>query len=207
VADAPVAGAKSLPPQIRLDEGDVLEAMEVVPAGGSGPGEDEVLAEVDADEAGATQPLAESGEPEPSAPERRVSGFDGVGTRRESRERALALLYEAEQKDLARFADLLDTLPVAPEPFAAVLVIGVSDHMTEIDDLIGRYSVGWTVVRMPAIDRNLLRMATFELGWTDVPVGACISEAVELAKRYSTDDSHTFVNGLLSRLANELREA
>ncbi len=135
----------------------------------------------------------------------RVSGFDGVGTRRESRERALALLYEAEQKGLSPMAEVIDLLPVTPEPFAAELVVGVSDHLAELDELIGRYSVGWTVARMPAIDRTLLRLATYELGYTDVPVGACISEAVELAKRYSTDDSHTFINGLLSRLATELR--
>ena len=101
---------------------------------------------------------------------------------------------------------MLASLPVPPEPYAAVLVQGVSDHCGEIDELIGRWSVGWTVVRMPAIDRALLRLATYELGHTDVPVGACISEAVELAKRYSTDESHTFVNGLLSRLAGELRQ-
>jgi N utilization substance protein B len=81
----------------------------------------------------------------------------------------------------------------------------VSDHLAELDAVIGRFSVGWTVARMPAIDRTLLRIGAYELAHTDVPVGAAISEAVELAKRYSTDDSHTFVNGLLSRLASELR--
>jgi N utilization substance protein B len=135
----------------------------------------------------------------------RVSGFDGVGTRREARERALALLYEAEQKGLSPLAQVIDLLPVAPEPYAGELVVGVSDHLEELDELLGRFSVGWTVVRMPAIDRTLLRLAAYELAHTDVPVGACISEAVELAKRYSTDDSHTFINGLLSRLATELR--
>lgn len=140
-----------------------------------------------------------------SVTEVRTSGFDGVGTRREARERALALLYEAEQKDLVPPAAVLATLPVAPEPYAAELVAGVSDHQAAIDELLGRYSVGWTVARMPAIDRTVLRIGAWELGHTDVPVGAVISEAVELAKRYSTDDSHTFVNGLLSRLADELR--
>ena len=135
----------------------------------------------------------------------RVSGFDGIGTRRESRERALALLYEAEQKGLSPLSGVVDTLPLAPEPFAGELVVGVSDHVAELDELIGRFSVGWTVARMPAIDRTLLRIGAYELGHTDVPTGACISEAVELAKRYSTDDSHKFVNGLLSRLAAELR--
>ena len=145
---------------------------------------------------------------EPAAPEpapSRTSGFDGIGTRRESRERALALLYEAESKGLRPMADLIDDLPVVPEPYAAEVVVGVSDHLEELDGLLGRFAVGWTVARMPAIDRNILRIATWELGHTEVPVGACISEAVELAKRYSTDDSHKFVNGLLSRLAAELR--
>ena len=182
-----------VPAELRLAEGDVVESVEVVPSDAVGPDEDMVLAEVDADEADL-----------PEAP-RRSSGFDGIGTRREARERALALLYEAEQKGLSPLADVIDSLPLAPEAFAADLVVGVSDHVDELDELIGRYSVGWTVVRMPAIDRALLRMCTYELAHTDVPVGACISEAVELAKRYSTDDSHAFVNGLLSRLAAELR--
>jgi N utilization substance protein B len=168
-----------LPPGLELGDDDVIEAVEEV--------DDAVL-----------EPAA--------APSVTTSGFDGVGTRREARERALALLYEAEQKDLVPPAAVLDLLPVPPEPYAAELVVGVSDHLEELDEAIGRRSVGWTVARMPAIDRNLLRMATFELAHTDVPVGACISEAVELAKRYSTDESHTFVNGLLSRLAGELRE-
>lgn len=143
-------------------------------------------------------------EPDVEAPAR-VSGFDGVGTRREARERALSLLYEAEQKGMDPPAMVLDDLPVPPEAYAAELVSGVSQHKAELDELIGRFSVRWTVARMPVIDRTLLRLATFELGHTEVPTGACISEAVELAKRYSTDDSHTFVNGLLSRLALELR--
>ena len=194
LSDAPAAGPN--PAELHLNDGDVVESVEVLPADAAGPDEDAVLAEVDADE-------LEADELEADAP--RVSGFDGVGTRREARERALALLYEAEQKGLPALADVIDALPLAPEPFAAELVVGVSDHLGELDEIIGRFSVGWTVIRMPAIDRALLRMGTYELAHTDVPVGVCISEAVELAKRYSTDDSHVFVNGLLSRLAAELR--
>ena len=181
-----------LPPELELGADDVIEAFEEVDELG------------DPDDLGDLGDLEVADLVDDDTPER-VSGFDGVGTRRESRERALALLYEAEQKGLSPVATVLDLLPVAPEPFAAELVVGVSDHQAELDELIGRYSVGWTVARMPAIDRTLLRLATYELAHTDVPVGACISEAVELAKRYSTDDSHTFVNGLLSRLADELR--
>ena len=185
-----------LPPGLALGDDDVIETFEEV----------EVAIEdtIDVDE----EHDLDRAEPEPEVIDDapiRVSGFDGVGTRRESRERALALLYEAEQKGLTPMAEVIDLLPVPPEPYAGELVVGVSDHLGEIDELIGRYSVGWTVVRMPAIDRALLRLATYELAHTDVPVGACISEAVELAKRYSTDDSHTFINGLLSRLATELR--
>jgi N utilization substance protein B len=139
------------------------------------------------------------------APElERSSGFDGVGTRREGRERALSLLYEAEQKGLAP-GELLATLPVPPEPFTVALVAGVSQHLDELDGVIGARAIGWKVERMPALDRALLRMAAFELAHTDVPVAVCISEAVELAKRYSTDDSPAFVNGLLARLADDLR--
>lgn len=185
-----------LPPGLELGDDDVIEAVEEVIDPSPDP---DPLREAEPDVL-----LGEVAEVLEAAPER-VSGFDGVGTRRESRERALALLYEAEQKGLEPLASVIDTLPVTPEPFAAELVVGVSDHLDEIDELIGRFSVGWTVIRMPAIDRALLRLATFELGHTDVPVGACISEAVELAKRYSTDESHTFINGLLSRLATELR--
>lgn len=185
-----------LPPGLQLGDDDVIEAFEEVEV----PIED--TTDLDPEpEADLELELDATFEVEPV----RVSGFDGVGTRRESRERALALLYEAEQKGLTPPASVIDALPVPPEPYAAELVVGVSDHLEELDELIGRYSVGWTVARMPAIDRTLLRLATYELAHTEVPVGACISEAVELAKRYSTDDSHTFINGLLSRLAVELR--
>jgi N utilization substance protein B len=194
-----------LPPGLELGDDDVIEAFEEVEVPIEPSVEDDAVdhapddldLDLDIDELDVE--IIEAAEPE------RVSGFDGVGTRRESRERALALLYEAEQKGLSPVAEVIDLLPVPPEPFAAQLVVGVSDHIDELDELIGRFAVGWTVARMPAIDRTLLRLATFELGYTDVPVGACISEAVELAKRYSTDDSHTFINGLLSRLATELR--
>lgn len=172
-----------LPPDLDLSDDDVVETVEVV-------------AEPDLDDADPTEAL-----PLPD----RVSGYDGIGTRRESRERALALLYEAEQRQVRPPAAILDDLPVAPDEFAGHLVVGVSDHLAEIDALLGSYSVSWPLERMPAIDRALLRLGSFELMHTEVPIGACISEAVELAKRYSTDDSHKFVNGMLSRVAQEHR--
>lgn len=128
-----------------------------------------------------------------------------VGSRRQSRERALSLLYEAEAKSLAPSA-LLEELPLKPEPFVTDLVQGVDLHQARIDELIGRFSVHWTLDRMPAVDRNLLRLAVYELiERPDVPLGAVISEAVELAKRYSTDESGGFVNGVLSSVAAEVR--
>jgi N utilization substance protein B len=130
---------------------------------------------------------------------------DAVGTRREARERALSLLYEAEAKGASPAAVLTDQV-LAPEAFAADLVAGVEEHQAEVDGLIRQFAKGWTLERMPVIDRTLLRMAIYELGHRpDVPTGAVISEAVELAKRYSTDDSGKFVNGMLSRIAKELR--
>ena len=128
-----------------------------------------------------------------------------VGSRREARERALSLLYEAEVKELTPSA-LLEELPLQAEPFVVDLVQGVGVHQARIDELIGRFAIDWTLDRMPAVDRNLLRLAVYELlERHDVPLGAVISEAVELAKRYSTDESGRFVNGVLASVAHEVR--
>ena len=125
-------------------------------------------------------------------------------TRRQARERALSLLYEAEAKG-APAHEVLEELPLEPAPFASQVVLGVSEHRQELDDLISRYSRNWPLERMPAIDRTLLRMGVFELKYRpDVPVAVAISEAVELAQRYSTDESGRFVNGMLARIAEEL---
>ena len=130
-----------------------------------------------------------------------------VGSRRESRERALSLLYEAEVKELTPAA-LLEELPLRAEPFVADLVLGVGTHGRRIDELIGRHAIDWTLERMPAVDRNLLRLAVYELlERPDVPMAAVISEAVELAKTYSTDESGRFVNGVLAAVASEVRPA
>ena len=121
--------------------------------------------------------------------------------RREARERALELLYEAEVKDTSG-AELISHLPIAPDPYSARVVEGVGTHQDEIDGLLSRFAKGWTLQRMPAVDRALLRLATYELlHEPDVPVGVVISEAVELASEFSTDDSGRFVNGVLSAIA------
>ena len=86
------------------------------------------------------------------------------------------------------------------------LVEGVEDHRAELDALIVGHARNWSLERMPAIDRNVLRLALYELkDRPDVPVAVVIDEAVELAKRFSTDDSGRFVNGMLSAIAPKLR--
>jgi transcription antitermination protein NusB len=126
-------------------------------------------------------------------------------TRRQARERALELLYEADAKGCTTDA-LLDELPVEPDRFAVELVSGVDEHQPDLDAVIGRFTRDWPLERMPVVDRTLLRIGVFELlHRPDVPVGAIISEAVELAKRYSTEHSGRFVNGMLARIAEEVR--
>jgi N utilization substance protein B len=128
-----------------------------------------------------------------------------VGPRREARERALSLLYEADAKGITPAA-LLGELPVPPDTFAAELVAGVGECQDRLDELIGRYAVDWTVDRMPVVDRTLLRIAIYELvERSEIPTAAIISEAVELAKTYSTDESGRFVNGVLGSVAGEVR--
>ena len=117
----------------------------------------------------------------------------------------MGLCYELDVRHVAA-ADLLDGLPAPPDPFAETVLRGVDEHLEEIDSLLAKFSERWAVDRMPAVDRALLRIGTYELGWErDLAPGVVISEAVELAQEYSTKDSGRFVNGLLSRIAEELR--
>ena len=119
----------------------------------------------------------------------------------------MSLLYEAEAKQVAPDAVLAE-LPARPEPFVVELVRGVGEHAERVDALIARFARDWAIDRMPAVDRNVLRLAVYELlERPDVPTAAVISEAVELAKRYSTDESGRFVNGVLASVAAEVRPA
>jgi len=129
-----------------------------------------------------------------------------VAPRRESRERALGLCYEREARAIS--ADqLLDDLPAAPDAYAEELLRGVEQHEPELDGLLREYSEHWAVERMPAVDRALLRIGTYELSWGDgLTPGVVINEAVELAQQYSTKDSGRFVNGLLSRVAEHVQD-
>jgi N utilization substance protein B len=125
--------------------------------------------------------------------------------RSEARERALDLLYEADAKALS-VADVLTALPVPPDDLAVLLVEGVAARRGEIDALLAEHARGWTLERMPVIDRTVLEVAVFELmGRPDVPTAVVIDEAVELAKRFSTDDSGRFVNGMLATIAPLVR--
>jgi N utilization substance protein B len=135
-----------------------------------------------------------------------AAAFGTSGSERsQARERALTLLYEAEAKDVP-VAVVLTTLPLEPLPFATELTDGVEANRAEIDGLLSRYSTGWSLERMPVIDRSVLRIGVFELVYRpDVPTAVVLSEAVDLATRFSTEDSGRFVNGLLARIAKEVR--
>jgi transcription antitermination protein NusB len=127
-----------------------------------------------------------------------------MSARGKARKRALDILYEAEMRRESPLI-LLDERAgqVSPpiSPYAAELIRGVHAHRDAIDELLGAHSQGWALDRMPAVDRNILRIGTYELLWcADVPDPVAISEAVLLAGDLSTDSSPAFVNGLLARL-------
>ena len=128
-----------------------------------------------------------------------------MATRREARERALGLCYELEARQVSA-DELVDELAVAPDAYAELLVRGVDEHREEIDAMLRKLSEHWAVERMPAVDRALLRIGGYELGWQpDLPTAVVIDEAVTLARQYSTKDSGRFVNALLARMAAEMR--
>jgi transcription antitermination protein NusB len=129
----------------------------------------------------------------------------GGGSRHDARERALSILYEAEMKGVGG-AEVLDGLPVAPDPFVVALVNGTEARRTEADGLLSAAAVGWSIERMAVLDRLVLRLAAGELlDPAGPPVAVVIDEAVELAKTYSTDSSGGFVNGVLSTVAARAR--
>jgi transcription antitermination protein NusB len=126
-------------------------------------------------------------------------------TRREARERALSLCYEIDVRGVD-LDTLLDELPAPPDEYAEEIARGVEVHREEVDAILRKYSEHWALERMPLVDRAALRIGTYELGWQpELPTGVVISEAVELAKQYSTKDSGRFVNGMLGRIAEDLR--
>jgi N utilization substance protein B len=126
------------------------------------------------------------------------------GTRRDARRRALEMLYESDLKErpLPQVLSAHLAADEAPPEYAVALVRGVHRDRERLDEVIAGHAKGWTIDRMPIVDRNLLRIAAYEILHVDeVPPPVAINEAVELAKELSTDDSGRFVNGVLGRVA------
>ena len=131
-----------------------------------------------------------------------------MGARTKARKRALDVLFEAEQRGIEPrtvFLRIATDASSPLNPYTEELVDGVTAHRDRIDELIATYAEGWTIDRMPAVDRNLLRIAVYELlHAADVPPNVAIDEAVGLAGDLSTDESPAFINGLLGRIASML---
>ncbi|MCP9946498.1 transcription antitermination factor NusB [Streptomyces somaliensis] len=131
-----------------------------------------------------------------------------MAARNKARKRAFQILFEADQRgvpvqevlgDWIRHARSDDRQPPVNE-YTMELVEGYAGYARRIDELIAAYAVGWTLDRMPVVDRNILRLGAYELVWADaVPDAVAIDEAVQLAKEFSTDESPSFVNGMLAR--------
>ncbi len=130
-----------------------------------------------------------------------------MAARSKAHKRAVDILYEAEVRDATAASVLSERVQRAEPPvndFTSVLVDGVASHHTRIDQIIEQYSEGWTLSRMPGVDRAVLRLGVYELLWgQDTPAAVAIDEAVELAKTLSTDESPRFVNGLLARVLRD----
>ena len=134
-----------------------------------------------------------------------------MGARSKARKRAIDVLFEADQRGIDPMEVLRrridDPERVLPQ-YTAELVEGVTGQRERIDELLSTYAHGWTLDRMPAVDRAVLRLGTWELLFNDaVPDAVAIDEAVELARTLSTDESPGFVNGLLARLMEVSRPA
>ena len=135
----------------------------------------------------------------------RRSRTPNIDPRSQSRERALTLLYEADTKNVSGHT-VIAGLVEPPDTVSLLIVRGVADNQEVIDGLISEHADGWTMNRMPCLDRNILRMATFELlHRLDIPQAVILDEAVQLAKTFSTNDSSRYVNGVLSAIAKSLR--
>ncbi len=128
-----------------------------------------------------------------------------LGGRREAREQALLLLYEAEIRSLGAEAMVADVV-VEPDEYTAEVLAGVEANQERLDQLLGERTGDWPIHRLGAIDRAVLRLAAWELTERpDIPTAVVLNEAVELAKTYGTDDSGSFVNGVLATLADDVR--
>ncbi len=129
-----------------------------------------------------------------------------------TREIAMKMLYaaslggEESMGAVLEQSEQADTLSDRDRTFLENLVAGVTDHQHALDEIIGRYAQGWALNRLARVDLTILRMAVYELMYVpEVPVGAAINEAVELAKAYGEDKSAGFINGILGKVAREVR--
>lgn len=127
--------------------------------------------------------------------------------RSKARKRAVDVLYEADMRDAEAIAVLAERLAAADPPindYTVEVVEGIAANRARIDEILSTYADGWTIARMPGVDRAVLRLGIYELLWRDdVPAAVAIDEAVELAKSLSTDESPKFVNGVLARVLRE----
>lgn len=135
-----------------------------------------------------------------------MSGISRAG-RREARERAIELAYEAEQRGDDVDA-LLAGLVLPPDDYTVTLLRAAEDHREDAERRIAQKARGWSLERMPLLDRLIMRLAVAELlTQEDVPTAVVLAEATELAGRFSTDDSSRFVNGVLAAIGREVRPA
>jgi N utilization substance protein B len=127
-----------------------------------------------------------------------------MSARTKARKRALDVLFESEVRGLALDGTLEERRQAGEPPvndYTVSLVQGVTEHRQKIDELLASYSEGWTLDRMPSVDRNVLRIGVFEVLYVDeVPDAVAVSEAVNLVRDLSTDESPAFVNGVLANI-------
>ncbi|MGH3364933.1 MAG: transcription antitermination factor NusB [Nocardioidaceae bacterium] len=127
-----------------------------------------------------------------------------MAARSKARKRALDILFESEARDVAASVVLEERVRAGDPPiheYTAALVRGVAENAPRIDELISAYAQGWSLERMPAVDRNVLRIGVYEILYVeDVPDAVAVSEALNLVRELSTDESPNFVNGVLGNI-------
>jgi len=134
-----------------------------------------------------------------------------MSSRRRSRQRALQIifLWDARRQPVddvmnAYYETLFSEEHPGRDPFVSELVHGTIDHLDDIDGRIGRHAEHWRIERMPAVDRNILRLAVYEMTYAGTPAAVAIDEALELARKFSNEESVQFVNGVLDAVHREL---
>jgi N utilization substance protein B len=125
-----------------------------------------------------------------------------VSARSKARRRAVEVLYESDlrRSTVQEAMDSLSSRLSTVNPYTEEIVLGVQEHAEQIDETLSTYAQGWALDRMPAVDRAILRVGTWELLWADVPEAVALAEAVGLANELSTDDSGKYINGVLARV-------